>query len=337
MSHPYEFFAELSQDMDAQKSDIPTRARVLGDRWLNQFWRPELLVDFKRELEAASSLAAKKMQLKLLLSGLTSPPGMPRLWTYDLFGNESKVEIGFAQTAALVGQAIVTLRNPNERAEVIIRAYFGDRDDGAWYKIPDQFEGIRNALSQKVILVMKGLKADESLAYVQRRDDNLAFDATKEKVPKHRYDSWAKMQQSENIGFVSVKDRLFDPSPSAARGGVEDSVARPAEEQARRVGATLLHELSHLFSMDKTDDIEVTRVSDKGIDRALADFSSRNGKGKLKLKSKNGECYGRILCKALALSNAFLAVQNADSLTFFALDAWLLAQGISLEEILKLP
>lgn len=80
------------------------------------------------------------------------------------------------------------------------------------------------------------------------------------------------------------------------------------------------------------------RVSDKSIAKALEDFSNRNGMGKLKLKSKNGECYGRILCKALALTNGFLAAQNADSLTFFALDAWLLGQkGMTSEQILKLP
>jgi len=213
-----------------------SRQSFLGDRWLNQFWRSELLVDFTRELDGAGSLAAQTMRLKLYLSSLASPSGMPRLWIYKLIGDENKVETGLAQAAALVGHAIVTLRNPDEQTRKIIETYFGDFPD----KVGGQFECIRNALSQKIIFVMKGEKADESLAYVQERDDNLALDAAKQKVPKHRYDSWFQKHSGGNIGFVSVKDLLFASSPSAARGGVEASVpptGRGAGEACRNHAA----------------------------------------------------------------------------------------------------
>ena len=98
------------------------------------------------------------------------------------------------------------------------------------------------------------------------------------------------------------------------------------------VGITLVHEISHLFATERTDDIPLAMI----MRERLKDFPFKSEAEK-KLSSKILECYGRILCKALAWTRPSQSYKNADTLAFFALDAWMLRQKpTSLEEILQL-
>ena len=229
MIHPYTFFASLEKDVEK----LPPHVKPTAASWLDAFWRGDLFVNFKSALRGVTSPPALNIIVGLDGVGLETESGMVRFWTYELFGYESNVQLGLRQAAALVGYAIKTLKDRDKSAQKIITAYFGAEEHGNWNLAANQFEGIRNALMQKFIVVMKGEKAEDSVAYVHPGDDYQALYGTQSKISERRYRLWSEMQRGNNIGFVSVKDRLFDsPSAQGWRAGVH---FKPIERGARDV------------------------------------------------------------------------------------------------------
>jgi hypothetical protein len=302
MQHYFEYIAELKTEFERDRAKFGDVATA-WDAW---FQDPSDTRKFESIIIGKTNVAMNfylKVQKQL-------QPYNSRMWVYGCKpGEDGQIEAAFAKASTLCQRAENALQNVVDGSDVdkLVDSYFSEgtfKSDNLKGSLAQQFSSVAGALLTRCIVFMPGdvgKSGRDAVAYVDTREAMQALQSSK-----------LTSQFNGNYGIVHINDGFFKPAE------------QDKPDAKWRSAATVLHELTHLFSHLPTDDWEVG----SNVTRAM---KQQHG-----VDSKLDRCYGRNACRALGASYPKRNLENADTLALLAVDISLLRRKLVLADVLAL-